>query len=110
MTEEVMQKESTTWLMSLSKDFDERALALLKALQTPRVDERVVLLEDSKRNKSMSLRKDTPPLSELSAGDLKNFSLDALRKMARTEGLDLGKAPQRDRVLSELGELLKNQA
>ena len=67
-------------------------------------EERVVIVTEDARSKRGALRREAPGcLRELSGhGDIEKYTVDALRKLAKTEGLDLGKAPSRGRVVQEL--------
>ena len=69
---------------------------------------RVVNLEENKRKAAVSLCRNVPAsLSSIaSEDDLRKYSLDSLRKLAKNEGLELGKTPSRERVLQELKQQL----
>jgi hypothetical protein len=70
--------------------------------------ERVVTLEESRKKVSSTLCRDVPPsLASISSEEeLRKYSLESLRKLAKNEGLELGKAPSRERVLQELKQRL----
>ena len=100
--------------LCLSAEFDSRASALLATLQSPvhdekeeppcRGEERVVIVGEEPMRKA-ALRKAPPAsLNAVSGGEdeLRLYTVDALRKLAKKEGVDLGKASSRDSIIQVL--------
>jgi hypothetical protein len=72
------------------------------------IKERLVTIGEDARTKKGPLLKEAPgSLSEVAHGEeLRKYTVEALRKLAKAEGLDLGKAPSRERVVQELASLI----
>ena len=100
---------------SLSESFDASsarlALELLHSSRDPQSEdlggpedseERVVTVEECRRKPSLCRDVPTSLASVSSEEELRTYSLDSLRKLAKKEGIELGKAPSRDRALQEL--------
>ena len=104
---------------SLSETFDAAsarlALELLQdSLGNPQSEdlapeesqERVVTVEECKRKSSLSREVPASLASVSSEEELRSYTLESLRKLAKKEGVELGKAPSRDRALQELARRL----
>lgn len=72
------------------------------------IEERLVNVGEDARARRGQLIKETPDsLSKFSSEeDLRRYTVEALRKLARIEGLELGKVPSRERVVQELASLI----
>lgn len=72
------------------------------------IEERLVTIGEDARLKRGPLLKEAPgSLSEVANDEeLRKYTVEALRKLAKAEGLDLGKAPSRERVVQELASLI----
>ena len=72
------------------------------------IEERLITIGEDARVKKGPLLKEAPgSLRELTSNEeLRLYTVEALRKLAKAEGLDLGKAPSRERVVQELASLI----
>ena len=72
------------------------------------LEERVVMLEESRKKPSARLCADVPrAVRDVgSEENLRKYTLESLRKLAKAEGLEMGKAASRERVVQELAALL----
>lgn len=95
--------------ISLSSGFDERAALLLAAARTcgagerPPPDERVVVIGEEPARRAPLCKTAPESLAAVSSEEeLRGYTVDALRKLAKKEGLDLGKACSRDSIIQVL--------
>jgi hypothetical protein len=84
-------------LLELSADFDRRAQA---ASDGEKCEERTVSL----RRKGLC-REPPATLEGVDGEDLRKYSVDALRKLAKSAGVDAGKNASRDRLIAALQPL-----
>ena len=94
--------------MSLSPLFDERAAVLLEAaraggLSARPADERVVVIGEEPVRRVPLCKTAPASLADASSKEeLRGYTVDALRKLAKKEGVELGKACSRDAIIQVL--------
>jgi len=72
------------------------------------LEERVVTLEESRKKPAARLCSDVPrSVRDVGSEEsLRRYTLESLRKLAKAEGLEMGKTASRERVVQELAALL----
>ena len=97
-----------TFVPALPPDFGERSRALLEQIRAQAgASARTVVLEEPRRRGTVLLKDPPAALAEIAhPDDLLRYSSDALRKLARSEGLELPKGAGRDAVTALLARKL----
>ena len=101
-----MMSQSVRVLECMNSDFVEQSQHLLRRQSSGRAADEVVIEQPAKRARKSV---EAPRLSECTVGELASYSLEAIRKAARSAGVDVSRLRQKQAILTALAEHCKSE-